>query len=682
MKTRGREENGEFCFAISSLPLIFSVAMKIKILPDEKTIDVSEGQNLLEALIENGIPLDASCGGAGVCGQCRVRLMEGELSSELGSSQDQEDFDRGWRQACLSTITGDAVIRIPSESRLEAEVIYERKAAPSGQYLSDEEIKDLNEGWKFDPPLKKVLVELPPPSPEDNVSDMARLTRKLRQEFGVDRMRVGIEVLRVLPKALREGDWKVTATLAWTKASDAFMEEDERPTTQPVLIRIEPGDTRDKHYALAIDIGTTTISGQVIDLHNGEARCTLNEYNAQIQYGADVISRIVYALKPGGLRTLQGRVVESINKVIANLSEKCGVEAEELSHLTAAGNTTMTHLLLKLYPKWLRESPYVPVINSVGNVMARELGIDIGPWARLYSFPGVASYVGGDIVAGVLATGMYKKPEMSLLIDIGTNGEIVVGNSDFLLCASASAGPAFEGGGITCGMHAGTGAIERFRVDPLTYEVKYDTIRYSPARGVCGSGIINAIAALMEAGLIEPNGKINVSAGTPITRAGKNGPEIILAVGKDTEEGADLVMTEADIDNLMRAKAAMYAGYSALLEHVGLAMDELDTVYLAGNFGNTLDIENAITIGLLPDMDREKFKFVGNTSLRGAAMVTMSSDMLHDAEIIGKMMTNVEFWDNPAFMEHYMASMFFPHTDEGRFPSVMEKIAKIKERIG
>lgn len=653
--------------------------MKIKILPDNVEIKVPAGANLLEALSNAGIALDASCGGAGVCGQCRVRLVEGELSAEMGALQTEEDFDAGWRQACQSEVIGDVTIEIPAESRIDGEVVIEHKPTPAGQYLTPEQIAALNPGWKFDPPLKKIFVKLPAPTAQDNVADMARLSRALRLEHGIKHLQVDLTVLRSLPRTLREGKFEVTATLIWARASDAFLDKGESAPHQPILIRVEPGDTRARHFALAIDVGTTTVSGQALDLSAGGIMCSYNEYNAQVPYGADVISRIVYALKPGGQETMQARVVESVNKVIARIAEGCGVAPSEISHLSAAGNTTMTHLLLRLYPKWLRESPYVPVIHRAGNVMAHELGINIGPWARLYCFPCTASYVGGDIVAGVVATGMYKRDSMALLIDIGTNGEIAVGNKDFILTASASAGPAFEGGGISCGMHAGAGAIERFKVDPRTYEVRFDTIRHQKARGVCGSGLINAAAALLEAGLIEQNGKINTAASTPLTRVGPNGPEIVIARADQTETGTDLVINEGDLNNLLRAKAAMYAGYVTLLEHVGMSIADIEDVFLAGNFGNTLDIENAVTIGLLPDVDRAKFKFVGNSSLLGAQMVNQSIELLYDAELVARMMTNVEFWDNPMFMEQYMASMFFPHTDLARFPAVEERLRQIRE---
>lgn len=652
--------------------------MKISVLPDKVDFEADPGANLLEALQENGIALDASCGGSGVCGQCRVRLVDGSLDSDLGSSQSVEDFEAGWRLACQSRIAGDVTIMIPAESRIDSEVVVERHETPSGQYLKEEQIDELNAGWKADPPLKKIYLELAPPSPGDNVADMTRVSRALRLEHNITELRVDHRVLRDLPGALREGGWKATFTLIWTQSSDAFIDDTDRIVHSAVLTRVEPGDTREKHYALAIDIGTTTVSGQVVDLHSGAPLCVVNEYNQQVQYGADVITRIIYALKPGGLATMQTKVIDTINRVIERVSKDCGVSPGEISHLTSAGNTTMTHLLLALNPKYLREAPYVPVANHTGSVPARHLGIDSGPWTRLYTFPCVASYVGGDITAGVLATGMYKRERMALLIDIGTNGEMVVGNDQFLLTASASAGPAFEGGGITCGMHAGAGAIERFAVDPKTYEVRYDTIRHQPARGVCGSGIMNAVASLMLAGLIEPNGKIDLSADTPITREGVSGPEIVLARAENTDLGADLVLTEGDLDNLLRAKAAMYAGYITLLEHVGMDFDAIEDVFIAGNFGNTLDIENAVTIGLLPDIDREKFKFAGNTSLRGARLVTQSAELLYDAELIARNMTNVEFWDNPSFMDHYMASMFFPHTNMDLFPEVAERMKTAK----
>jgi len=651
--------------------------MKVRVLPDDIEFEVQEGANLLEALTEGGVALDASCGGIGVCGQCRVRLVEGELASEPGSRQDAEDYEAGWRQACRSEVKSDVTIEIPAESRIEQEVVFERKPAPSGQYLTQEQIEALNPGWAFDPPLKKIYLELPPPTPEDNVADMARISRALRLEHGIEHMRVDPLALRGLPETLREADWKVTLTMIQARASEAFLDKGEKVPILPTLIRVEQGDSRSRHFALAIDVGTTTVSGQVMDLFARRECCTLNEYNSQVQYGADVITRMVYAMKPGGLETMQARAAESINRVIKKMSHTCGVSPQEISHISAAGNTAMTHLLLALNPKWLRESPYVPVTYAVGNVRAKELGIHIGDHARLYTFPSIASYVGGDIVAGVIATGIYKRSVMSLLIDIGTNGEIVIGNSDFMLAASCSAGPAFEGGGITCGMHAGSGAIERFRLDPLSYQVAFDTIRHAPARGICGSGLINAAASLVEAGIIEPNGRINLAAGSPITRRGPNGPEIVIAPADKTEAGADLVLAESDLDNLLRAKAAMYAGYSTLLDHVGMSFDDIEDVFLAGNFGNTLDIENAVTIGLLPDIDREKFKFVGNTSLRGASLVNQSAELLYDAELAARMITNVEFWDNPMFMEHYMASMFFPHTDLARFPSVSDRMEKI-----
>lgn len=650
----------------------------ITILPDQVKLSVPFGSNLLDALTGAGIALDASCGGTGVCGQCRVRLVSGTLDAQPGVTQTAEDYDSGWRQACRSDVNGDATIEIPEESRIENEVIIERRPTPSGQYLDRHTIESLNRGYTYDPTIKKVFLKLPPATAEDNVSDMTRLSRQLRHEHGIKHLQVDLEVLRSLPEAVRAADWEVTVTLIYARALDAFVDPKERGAQRPVLIRVEPGDTTKRHYALAFDIGTTTISGQVLDLATGRELCTINEWNSQVQYGADVIARIVYAMKPGGLETLQKRVVETINKVIAQLQMNCGVDPNEISHITAAGNTTMTHLLLKLTPRYLRESPYVPVMRRAGAVNARSLGIEVGPWARIYTVPCVASYVGGDIISGVLATGIYKREKVTLFIDIGTNAEIVVGNRDFLLCASASAGPAFEGGGISCGMHAGSGAIERFRIDPATCEVRFDTIRHLPARGLCGSGLINSVAALLEVGLIDQNGKINIASGHPIVKQGKNGPEIILAPAGRTESGADLTLNEGDIDNLMRAKAAMYAGYSTLLEHVGMTFDDVEDVFIAGNFGNSLDIENAITLGLLPDIDREKFKFVGNSSLLGARMLYWSSELLHDAERLGRIMTNVEFWDNNRFMEQYMAAMFFPHTDQASFKNVMERIRERK----
>ena len=649
--------------------------MKLRILPDNIIIVVAEGANLLEALSQANIHLDSSCGGAGICGQCRVQIQEGEIVAGQAPAQSQEEYQSGWRQACLSRVESDATIFIPEDSRLEREVIYQR-ITPSGQYLTEGQIRQLNPDWSHDPPLKKFYLELDPPTLKDNVSDADRLLRSLRKKHGMRRISVDAAILPDLPEVIRRDHFQVTATVAEIRRWEEGLAP-LAPRRRPKLIRVEPGDTRERHFAFAVDVGTTTVSGQILDLDHEQPLATRTQYNAQVRHGADVISRIVYAAsQPNGLQTLQRLVTDTINQVLDQVVTKAGVQNEDISYLSAAGNTTMTHLLLGLNPRWLRMQPYTPVAFQVPPVRAQELGIKVGPWAHLYTFPSVSSYVGGDIVAGVLGAGLYKRSPLTLYIDIGTNGEIVLGNRDWMLTASCSAGPAFEGGGMKNGMHAGPGAIERFTLDPRTGQGRTATIDHLPPRGICGSGLINTVAELLRAGVIDPNGKVNLNSGSPLIRQGKDGPEVVIAAAAKTAIGEDITLTDHDLDNLLRAKAAMYAGYQTLLQHVGLRLQDIQEVLIAGAFGNYLDIENAVTIGLLPDLDRERFKFIGNGSLLGARLVCFSNQLVEDVEKAARLMTNIELSDNATFMDQYIAALFLPHTDQKLFPSISRQLLK------
>jgi uncharacterized 2Fe-2S/4Fe-4S cluster protein (DUF4445 family) len=343
--------------------------------------------------------------------------------------------------------------------------------------------------------------------------------------------------------------------------------------------------------------------------------------------------------------------------------------------MTAAGNTIMTHLLLGLDPKYLRESPYTPVANFIPPVRASNLGIEVGEHVHLYTFPSVASYVGGDIVSGVLGSGIYQRKPLTLYIDIGTNGEIVIGNSEWLVTAACSAGPAFEGGGIKHGMRATSGAIEDFRIHPQTFEPMLLTIGMVKPKGICGSGLINMVAEFLEAEMISPNGKFNTDLPSQRIRPGPDGMEYVLAYREDTATGADMVITEVDIDNLMRAKAAMYAGYVTLLQSVGLSVGNLEQVVIAGAFGSFIDVERAITIGLLPELPLDRFLFIGNGSLLGARLISFCNEILDDGERISRMMTNIELSESPAFMDNYVAAMFLPHTNSAEFPGVSQRLA-------
>jgi len=637
---------------------------------------------LLKAAMEAGVYIQASCGGEGVCGKCRVGIEKGEVESARGAQISEEEFLQGIRLACQTRIISDLEVRIPVESELDKKVIARaRGRIGAGRKVSHQELESLVLGWCFNPALRKHYVEMEPPTIKDNRSDLSRVLLAMKKHYGMESISVDSRLLKKLPFILRAEGWRATATLVQTRVESQLGEYQLRGSRRPKLINLEPGDTTQEHFSIVLDIGTTSVWGQLLDLNKRQTLAEASDYNSQIRYGDDVISRIVYSQRPGGLKQLQESVVGTINGIIRELADKSGVNLARVSHMTAAGNTIMTHLLLGLDPKYLRESPYTPVANFIPPVRASNLGIEVGEHVHLYTFPSVASYVGGDIVSGVLGSGIYQRKPVTLYIDIGTNGEIVIGNSEWLVTAACSAGPAFEGGGIKHGMRATSGAIEDFRIHPQTFEPMLLTIGMVKPKGICGSGLINMVAEFLEAEVISPNGKFNSDLPTPRIRTGPDGMEYVLAYREDTATGADIVITEVDIDNLMRAKAAMYAGYVTLLQSVGLSVGNLEQVVIAGAFGSFIDVERAITIGLLPELPLDRFLFIGNGSLLGARLISFCNEILDDGERISRMMTNIELSESPAFMDNYVAAMFLPHTNLAEFPGVNQRLAE-KNRAG
>lgn len=634
--------------------------------PDNVDIVVEEGDNLLEAAIAAGVHINASCGGSGVCGTCKVFIENGVVDSIRTEKLSEEEYELGLRQACQSSIITDLTVHIPVKSRLETAILaWERKEITAGT-------EALATGWRFAPPLSKLFIELPPPTLADNASDLSRLLRGLKQRYNLDNISVDFSLVKKLAKVLRDGDWKVTVTTL-LNGSETRRDGERRQT----IINIEPGDTRGKHYSLVFDIGTTAVRGQLLDLNRGKVLAQSVDYNGQISYGEDVITRIAYCQKPGGLKKLQRAVVATINGIIKQLLAEAGVKVRHIGHMVVAGNTTMLQLLLGLEPKYIRLTPYTPVANFIPQVRASDLGIKVGEHVYLYSLPSVASYVGADIVSGILGAGVYQRKKLTLYMDIGTNGEIVIGNSDWMVTASCSAGPAFEGGGVKHGMIATYGAIEGFDINPSNFEPVIRTIGGVKPKGICGSGLINVIAGLLEAGVIGQNGKFNTDLPTKRVRQGSDGYEYVLCWSPETQIGEDIVITEVDIDNVIRAKAAIYAGCQTLIKSVALTCSSLEQVIIAGTFGSNIDIEKAITIGLLPDLPRDRFIFIGNGSLLGARLTSFSTDMLDDGGKVARMMTNFELSENAAFMSNYIAALFLPHTNADEFPTVSKRLEKV-----
>ena len=637
---------------------------KIQFLPHNKSIEVPEGQSIIRAALEAGVHINASCGGEGVCGKCRVIIEEGKVSDGITEKLRPEDIEKGYRLACQSTVTENLVVRVPVESAIDASVLNMQSTPRRTARIQQMNLNDLKQQNLFIPPVEKKYLELPEPTAEDHLPDVTRLVSFLKLTHDEHRLVVSLPVIRKIPDLLRQQGFKITATL-------------ERPVLKgrkTNIINIQPGDTTDKNFAVAIDIGTTTVYGQLINLVTGEIVAEQGDFNAQISYGEDVISRIVYAEKNDGLEKLHQVIIQTINKLINFLVRKSGVDKEDISNVTLAGNTTMTQLFLKVNPRYIRRSPYVPASTIYPPIKAIDLGFDLNQHASALVYPAVSSYVGGDIVAGVMGSGMYLTEKVTLFLDIGTNAEIVIGNRDWLACAACSAGPAFEGGGIEFGMRATKGAIEDFSIDPETLEPMNLCIGNVRPKGVCGSGLIIMVATLFEMGIINNLGKFERDLDTPRIRERNGIYEYVLAWKDETQIDRDIALSEIDIENLIRAKGAIYSGCMTLIEEVGMSIQDIEQVILAGGFGSYVDLEKAMVIGLLPELDPEKIIYIGNGSLMGAKMSALSNHIrLHVSEVIKKM-TNFELSETPSYMDQYIAALFLPHTDLEKFPKLQKRL--------
>ncbi len=640
---------------------------KVVFLPDSKEAEVAEGENLLRAAMLAEVHINASCGGDGTCGKCRVIVEQGKVESQSSPKLSKEDLDKGYVLACRSFVKSDLLVRVPPESILGEKKVLDRKRKVStcGAFLSPEDTRDLVKGWEFKPAAHRLFLKLPPPTLEDNLSDLERVKRGLSQQYGVSDFRVSFPVLKDLAKNLREKNWEATATLLSYK---------ERLK----LIQVLAGDWTHSNLGVIVDIGTTTVYAQLLNLITGEIIAESSDYNAQVSCGEDVITRIIYSLKDNNLTKLQKLVVATVNSLIADLLKKSDCLTSDITHIVAAGNTTMTHLFLGLSPRHIREEPYIPTTSFAPLVRAREIGLDVDEGVYVYTFPCRASYVGGDIVSGVLGSGIFQTDKLTLYIDVGTNGELVLGNSEWLLACSCSAGPAFEGGTIKHGMRATTGAIESVRISRDTFEPMILTIGQTKPKGICGSGLIDAVAELFLSRVIDPKGKFNLDIKTPRIRETEHGVEYVLAWAEETMINQDIVLTEVDIENLIRTKGAIYAGVATLLDSVNMAIDEIEQVFVAGGFGHYLELDKAIIIGLLPEISCEKVKFVGNGSLLGARLVILSQDMERAAEEIAEKLTYLELSVHSGFMDKFISTLFLPHTNIEKFPSVMAALRQSK----
>ncbi len=641
---------------------------EVLFVPHEKKVMVEEGEILIRAALEAGVHINASCGGEGVCGKCRVLIEDGTVEGGISEKLSKEDIAKNYRLACRARVMSDLTVRIPVESEVDTAVLNLQSMPRRTARIEQMNFDDLKERGLFIPPVEKRYLELPVPDAQDHIPDVSRLVNHLKLHHDEHRLVVSLPVIRKVPEVFRKDDFRVTVTL-------------ERPVQEgrkTHIINIQPGDTTSKNFAIAMDIGTTTIYGQVIDLQTGEVLAEHGEFNGQISYGEDVITRIIYAEKPGGLEKLHEVVIQTVNTIIRKIVKKAGVDLEDISTITLAGNTTMTQLLLKVDPQYIRKSPYVPASTLYPPIQAVDLGMELADHVTALVYPVVSSYVGGDIVAGVMGSGMYRTDEVTLYLDIGTNAEIVIGNKEWLACAACSAGPAFEGGGITFGMRAAKGAIEDFSIDPRTLEPMIITIGNVRPKGICGSGLINIVATLFEMGVINNQGKFDRDLGTDRIRENQGVYEYVLAWKDQTLIDRDVTISEIDIENLIRAKGAIYSGCMTLLEEVGMDIHSIERIMLAGGFGSYVDLEKAMVIGLLPELDADKVTFIGNGSLMGCKMSALTNRIRFDVVEATKRMTNFELSETPSYMDNYVAALFLPHTDLDQFPLLKSRLQQRK----
>lgn len=517
----------------------------------------------------------------------------------------------------------------------------------------------LESGMKFGTYVKKEYLEMDPPTLDDNISDFERLKRHIRKQLNYSSVFCRLPILRKIPKLLRKANFKITITHI------------PRGNEKTTIINVEEGDKTRELYGAAVDIGTTSVAACLVNLYNGELMARASSGNAQIKYGADVINRIIYSTKGSGLQELNYAVIqETINPLLDKMYRDSGISRDQVVSFVAAGNTTMSHLFLGVYPNFLRMEPYIPAFVKTPFIKASELDIEVNPETFIYLVPCVASYVGGDISSGVLSSGMWNSEENVLFIDLGTNGEIVFGNSEYLMTCACSAGPAFEGGEISCGMRASGGAVEKVSIDG-NYEPTLGVIGNEKPLGICGSGIIDLICEMMFAGIIDRKGKIVKGLDTNRIRFDEHGiGEYILAFKDQYNLERNIGITEVDIDSFIRAKAAIYSGITTLLNNLSMDFTDIDRIYIAGGIGNSLNIDNAVKIGMLPDIDQSKIHYIGNSSLMGCYLTLMSEDARHKLEQIANSMTYVELSVEPKYMDEFVSACFLPHTDIDKFPTV------------
>ena len=617
-------------------------------------VAVFAGELLTEVASRCEVEIQQPCGGQGRCGRCAVRIESGKVRRRSVLRLSQESLAAGYALACQTVVEGDVSVFVPPPQQIQRRLTTDHVApdaiVPEG--YDPEQVQT----------VRRVALQLSPPSIDDQTDDWGRLETALRRAVGIHRLDTSLEQIRQLGPVLRSSDWHIALTYDTGRETNG--------TAQ--LIRVQPMAEAEGEplCGLAIDVGTTTVTVWLVDLLSGEVMYQGSEYNQQISRGEDVISRIIYGSKGTGGEELRRLVLETINGLVEVACRRSEVDNREIIKATITGNSTMVHLLLGIPPESIRVEPFITPINHMPLLRASDVGITMNADGIVDPLPGVASYVGSDITAGVLAAGLRSSSQTTLFIDIGTNGEIVLGSSEWLVTCACSAGPAFEGAGVLWGMRADTGAIEEVWVDGNTYEPSCRVIGDVPPRGICGSGLISLVAEMFLTGILDKGGHIDQTLDTPRVRRSLRGVEYVVAWAGDTETGEDIVITTVDIDNLLRAKAAIYAGFVVLADKVGVVLESVEQMLIGGSFGKYINVEKAVGIGLLPDIPWERFEFLGNTSIRGAYLALLDREARSTISDIAGAMTYIELSADNSFYEAFTSALFLPHTDLSRFPSV------------
>lgn len=626
--------------------------------PSGLKTEVPAGTVLLEAANKAGIYLSSICGGDGYCGKCKVIIDQGQFQSKPTALLTPDEVRQNVVLACQTKVLSDMVVTVPKFHTIETSQILMDADA---RRLSDLDGEVEAGVFKFDPLVQKLYLEMTPPSVQDHTADHERLYLAIRERIDAPVMQTGFRILGKLSKLLQSSNYKVTVTIG------------RRGETTEV-VEVEAGNRSERNFAVAVDVGTTTVVAHLMDLTKATTIDTEAMYNSQINFGEDYIRRIIYAEENNAFDQLQNRIVSDVNNLIVTLTKRQKIDLQDITAVICAGNTAMVHFLLNLDATRIRREPYIASANFIPSIRAAKAGIQINERGLLYCLPSVAAYVGGDIVAGVLTTRIYTRKGISLFADIGTNGEVALGNRDWLVCASSSAGPAFEGSGVRCGMRAGTGAIEKLSITG-DGSIEFKTIGGSPPIGICGSGLLDTLAELFTSGIIDRTGRFGSTELAEVkTRGqlrlakGEDGLQFQLVQGGSGQQ--EIVITQPDINNLIRSKAGVFAAIRVLMESTQTKTRDLEAVYLAGGFGNFLNVRHAVIIGMLPDVPVEKIHFVGNTSIAGAKTVLLSREALKAAEKIARSMTYFDLMSHRGYMDEFIRANFLPHTDLSLFPSV------------